>query len=48
MLAQRSQLERERKELQKEKEAITRSEQQTILNKGGGSRAPIKIKFGMK
>lgn len=48
MLAQRSQMERERLELQKEKDAVTKTEQQTILNKGGLARAPIKIKFGGK
>ena len=48
MLAQRSQMERERLELQKEKDAMKKDEQQTILNKGGLARAPIKMKFGFK
>uniref|UniRef100_A0A1I7X4P1 KfrA_N domain-containing protein n=1 Tax=Heterorhabditis bacteriophora TaxID=37862 RepID=A0A1I7X4P1_HETBA len=46
MLAQRSQLERERLELQKERDALQKNEQHTILNKGGAARAPIKLKFG--
>ena len=48
MLAQRSQMERERLELQKEKATLNKNEQQTILNKGGLARAPIKLKFGGK
>ncbi|GMT34822.1 hypothetical protein PFISCL1PPCAC_26119, partial [Pristionchus fissidentatus] len=46
MLAQKSALERERAELARERDAVTKTEQQTILNKGGQSRAPIKFKFG--
>lgn len=47
MLAQKSALERERQELIKEKEALQKTEQAAILNKGGATRAPIKIKFGL-
>jgi len=39
-------LETERNLLAKEKDALTKSEQLTILNKGGGMRAPIKLKLG--
>ncbi|CAI5445184.1 unnamed protein product [Caenorhabditis angaria] len=46
MLDQKSQLERERAELLREKEELKKSEQQTIINKGGVARAPIKFKFG--
>lgn len=46
MLSLKSQLERERAELLREKEALTKNEQQTILNKGGAARPPIKMKFG--
>lgn len=48
MLAQKSALERERAELRAERQAVTKNEQQTILNKGGQARAPIKFKFGGK
>lgn len=48
MLAQKSALERERAELRAERQEVTKNEQQTILNKGGQARAPIKFKFGGK
>uniref|UniRef100_F1LBH2 Uncharacterized protein n=1 Tax=Ascaris suum TaxID=6253 RepID=F1LBH2_ASCSU len=46
MLETKSKLEMERNALQKEREMLTRSEQQAILNKGGAMRAPIKLKLG--
>ncbi|CAJ0955363.1 unnamed protein product, partial [Mesorhabditis belari] len=46
MLAERSQLERERKGLEKQQADVRKVEQQTILNKGGQTRAPIKFSFG--
>ncbi|KHN74620.1 OTU domain-containing protein 6B [Toxocara canis] len=46
MLETKSKLEMERNALQKEKEMLTRNEQQAILNKGGAMRAPIKLKLG--
>jgi hypothetical protein len=46
MLDVKSKLEMERSELAREKEALTKSEQHQILNKGGAMRAPIKLKFG--
>lgn len=36
----------ERNALKMEKDSLTRTEQQAILNKGGTMRPPIKIKFG--
>jgi len=46
MLDVKSKLEMERSELARERDALTKSEQQQILNKGGAMRAPIKLKFG--
>lgn len=46
MLDVKGKLEHERNLLSKEKETLTKNEQQTILNKGGGMRAPIKLKLG--
>jgi len=46
MLQVKGKLEMERNELAKERAALTKNEQSTILNKGGAMRAPIKISFG--
>lgn len=48
MLEAKSKWEMERNALLKEKEKLTRNEQQAILNKGGTLRAPIKLKLGFK
>lgn len=46
MLEQKSQLERDRAELARQKVEMQKNEQQAILNKSGNARAPIKFKFG--
>uniref|UniRef100_A0A915Q1A0 Uncharacterized protein n=1 Tax=Setaria digitata TaxID=48799 RepID=A0A915Q1A0_9BILA len=48
MLETKSKLEMERNALIQEREMLTKSEQQAILNKGGTMRAPIKLKLGFK
>ncbi|VDP17324.1 unnamed protein product [Onchocerca flexuosa] len=48
MLETKSKLEMERNALIQERETLTKSEQQAILNKGGTMRAPIKLKLGFK
>jgi len=46
MLDARHKYDQERLELQKEKDEMRKSDQQSILNKGGTVRQPIKLKFG--
>ncbi|KAK0404037.1 hypothetical protein QR680_017254 [Steinernema hermaphroditum] len=46
MLEVKTKLEAERQQLQKERQVLTKADQSAILNKGGGLRAPIKLKFG--
>lgn len=46
MLEVKSKLEMERATLQKEKETLNKTEQLSILNKGGVMRAPIRLKLG--
>lgn len=46
MLEAKSKWEMERNALQREKDLLTKTEQEAILNKGGMLRAPIKLKLG--
>jgi hypothetical protein len=46
MLESKRRYEEERNDLERQKEALKKNEQQSILNKGGGMRAPIRMKFG--
>lgn len=46
MLEVKGKLEIERSQLKQEKEAMQKTEQHSILNKGGVMRAPIRISFG--
>ena len=45
MLKERNEVEQARRELERERASLKKTEQQTILNKGG-SRAPIKFSLG--
>lgn len=48
MLESKSKLEGEKNALQVELDQLKKSEQQTILNKGGFQRTPIRMTFGGK
>lgn len=46
MLEAKSKLEAEKNALQAELDQMKKNEQQTILNKGGFQRTPIRLKLG--
>lgn len=46
MLEIKGKLEMERAAIRKEKEELNKSEQLSILNKGGAMRPPIRLKLG--
>lgn len=48
MLESKSKLESEKNALQSELNQMKKNEQQTILNKGGFQRTPIRMTFGGK
>lgn len=45
MLESKRRYEEKKIELECEKEALKKNDQQSILNKGGANRAPIRLKF---
>lgn len=46
MLEVKGKLEMERSALKQERDALQKTEQHSILNKGGVMRAPIRLNFG--